>query len=89
MNSKSPCNHVVLRALELARGDLVAAGAVSGGRAAIYGPGVIEFGAASSAATTFALGSTGELILDVFARGQRLVSGKPRVLATLRALAVL
>ena len=56
-------------------GDLVAAGAVSGGRAAIYGPGVIEFGAASSVATTFALGSTGELILDDAAQYTGTVSG--------------
>jgi large repetitive protein len=56
-------------------GDLVAAGAVSGGKAAIYGPGVIEFGAASSAATTFALGSTGELILDDAAQYTGTVSG--------------
>jgi large repetitive protein len=56
-------------------GDVVAAGAVSGGKAAIYGPGVIEFGAASSAATTFALGSTGELILDDAAQYTGTVSG--------------
>jgi len=56
-------------------GDLVAAEAVSGGKAAIYGPGVIEFGAASSAATTFALGSTGELILDDAAQYTGTVSG--------------
>ena len=56
-------------------GDLVAAGAVNGGKAAIYGPGIIEFGAASSAATTFALGSTGELILDDAAQYTGTVSG--------------
>ena len=56
-------------------GDLVAAAAVNGGKAAIYGPGSIEFGAASSAATTFALGSTGELILDDAAQYTGTVSG--------------
>jgi hypothetical protein len=56
-------------------GELVAAGAVTGGRATIAGTGTVEFGAASSAATTFALGSTGEVILDDAAQYIGTVSG--------------
>jgi hypothetical protein len=56
-------------------GELVAAGAVNGGKDTIEGTGTVEFGAASSAATTFALGSTGELILDDAARYTGTVSG--------------
>jgi hypothetical protein len=45
-------------------GVLIAEGAVTGkGTALIEGTGMVEFDAASSAATTFAKGSTGELIL--------------------------
>jgi hypothetical protein len=45
-------------------GELVAAGAVNGGRAEIYGSGTIEFGAVSTTNVRFNIGSTGELILD-------------------------
>jgi hypothetical protein len=45
-------------------GYLVAAGAVSGGAATIESTGALEFEGASSAATRFAAGSSGELILD-------------------------
>ena len=45
-------------------GEVVAAGAVAGGGAIIEGAGIVEFGAASTANTRFAVASTGELILD-------------------------
>jgi hypothetical protein len=46
-------------------GTVVIAGAVTGaGSAVIRGPGVVEFGAASTNAVKFVTGSTGELILD-------------------------
>ena len=45
-------------------GSIVLEGTVSGGSAVISGTGSIEFGAASTAATTFAAGATGQLILD-------------------------
>jgi hypothetical protein len=45
-------------------GELVAAGAVAGGRAEIYGSGTIEFGAVSTTNVRFNIGSTGELIFD-------------------------
>jgi hypothetical protein len=48
---------------------------VTGGRDTIEGAGTVEFGAASSAATTFATGSTGELILDDAAQYTGTVSG--------------
>ena len=56
-------------------GNLVAAAAVTGGKATIQGTGSVEFGAASGAATAFAAGSTGELILDAGAHYTGTVSG--------------
>jgi hypothetical protein len=56
-------------------GNLVAAGIVTGGKATITGAGVLEFDAASSAATTFAVGSTGQLILYDAAQYTGTVSG--------------
>jgi hypothetical protein len=45
-------------------GEVVAAGAVAGGVAIIEGAGTVEFGAASTANTRFAVASTGKLVLD-------------------------
>jgi len=59
----------------IAYGELVAAAAVTGGTATIEDAGTVEFGSASSAATTFAAGSTGELILDDGAHYTGTVSG--------------
>jgi hypothetical protein len=54
---------------------LYAEGNVTGGSATIDEQGIIEFGSASSAATTFATGSTGQLVIDKSANYSGTIGG--------------
>ena len=54
---------------------LYAEGNVTGGSATIDEQGIIEFGSASSAATTFAAGSTGQLVIDKSANYSGMIGG--------------
>jgi hypothetical protein len=56
-------------------GTIVVEGTETGGSAVISGTGTIEFDAAATAGTTFAAGSTGELILDDPAQYSGTVAG--------------
>jgi hypothetical protein len=60
----------------VANGGLIdCAGSVTGGKAVISGGGILDFGAASTATTTFATSATGTLLLEDSAQYTGTVSG--------------